>query len=105
MVGTYSFSFALAMPQVIERLLATLRIAPRLPFIKPEFCVIRLPVAYFRVPRYNKRRILIPAVALIGKYENQSAAGGPFRFRALVKRRCHHNFGGWNTDAILVLIG
>src|SRR4051812_17343195 len=35
---------ALAMPQAIERLLATPRITPRLPCIKPEFNDIWLPI-------------------------------------------------------------
>ena len=35
---------ALAMPQAIERLLATPRITPRLPCIRPEFGDIRFPI-------------------------------------------------------------
>ena len=36
---------ALAMPQAIERLLATPRITPRLPCIRPDFCDIGFPIA------------------------------------------------------------
>src|SRR6266404_734076 len=44
---------ALAMPQAIERLLATPRINPRLPCISLESCVIRFPIDLDRLPRYT----------------------------------------------------
>ena len=40
----------LAMPQAIERLLATPRITPRLPCINPEVCAINFPIGYRRAP-------------------------------------------------------
>src|ERR1700684_4254215 len=45
---------ALAMPQAIERLLATPRITPRLPCIRPEFCAIRFPIDL--EPEFRLRR-------------------------------------------------
>ncbi len=44
---------ALAMPQAIERLLATPRITPRLPCIRPEICDIRFPIELAPVWRYT----------------------------------------------------